>query len=160
MSPENATNHRFPYPDEKTGRRVSPLILVLSILWALIPAFSFGLLTFAVIGSAAIRLKSRAHGIAAGIYGVTLVAFVSTAGIHDFPAGAWRNELALWIWIAGLWGGGAVHALVLRGEVFRPRPAEPQPPSPPAFPRTSSSTSVSGPFQAPMPFPTAGAPFS
>jgi hypothetical protein len=103
-----------------TSRR--PVIFALSIVWALVPLISLGMLTSAVIGSAAIRLRSRPHGIAAGAYFAMFAALVPLIGVHVLTSGSWQDTVAAWTWFAGPFVGGTAHAFFLRKRVFSPRP--------------------------------------
>ncbi|MEU7889484.1 serine/threonine-protein kinase [Microbispora bryophytorum] len=132
----------------RVAARKSPFVIVLSVIWAFVPLVSFGLLTSVVIASAAIRLKSRRQGIAAGGYLVLFVAYVTTAGVRDFAHDDWQNQVAMWVWYLGPWWGGTVHAFVLRAQVFRPRVTT----------RSSQMRSYTGPSPAPTPSGTASRP--
>ncbi|MGI5487964.1 toll/interleukin-1 receptor domain-containing protein [Microtetraspora malaysiensis] len=94
------------------------LINILGIAWALVPAVTYGLGTWAAFAFAAFRQKSRAMAIASVCYAAVPVVFASTAGIRDFPREDWRNELALMIWVVGPWFGGTAHAFLVRKKVF------------------------------------------
>ncbi|MFC4059549.1 serine/threonine-protein kinase [Planomonospora corallina] len=128
MSSESPVPPRPPRPGEAAGRRFSPAVLALSVAWALVPALSLGFLTPVVIASAAVRLRSRAQGVAAGLYAAVFTAYLVLVGGGILPEGGWHEQLAMWTWTLGPWWGGTAHAFVLRAGVFRPRPAGTRPP--------------------------------
>ncbi|MEV0419118.1 serine/threonine-protein kinase [Streptosporangium canum] len=115
------------YPHNAGGRipdRPSWRGFPLSLVWALAPLYTCGFATPFIIGHAAVRLKSRNLGFAAGVYGVLLIvyctvaiAFTDNNPVTEEPA----VNVAAGLWIFTGWLGGTVHAFILRTAVFRPR---------------------------------------
>jgi hypothetical protein len=99
--------------------RVSTRHVLASLGWALVPFVSFGVLTPAVFGYAACRLRSRTLALASLGYTVAVVlsfALSATrppAGSPSDPSGA-----LLTFALASAWIGGTVHALSIRMKVF------------------------------------------
>src|SRR5437868_2529798 len=99
---------------------ISPL----NVLWALAPLLTGGLLTWMVIGSAAIRLESKKLGaVAFGYLALLVFAFTISDGVtaDATTANDWQNTAAALIWFFMTTLGGTVHAFLLRSRVFRPR---------------------------------------
>ncbi|WP_203883463.1 serine/threonine-protein kinase [Planotetraspora kaengkrachanensis] len=109
-----------------TGRR--PVIFALSIVWALVSLVSLGILTSAVIGSAAIRLRSGPQGIAAGAYFAMFAALVPLVGAGVLTPGSWQDTVAAWTWFLVPCVGGTAHAFILRRRVFERRATAPSSP--------------------------------
>ncbi|SEM23170.1 ComEA family DNA-binding protein [Streptacidiphilus jiangxiensis] len=82
-----------------------------SVLWALLPLFTVGMGTAAVIGWAAWRLRSRAVAMLAGGAGVLTVVSLWLA---QSPQNSARNSLAGGLIAVGLVGGGLVTTFALR----------------------------------------------
>ncbi|MFC0552458.1 serine/threonine-protein kinase [Planotetraspora thailandica] len=139
--------------DAQPVARQSPVRVTLGVLWALVPFFSLGFLTSFVIGSAAIRLRSRKQGIAAGSYLAAFVAYLSAVDTPALPTDSAQYNVAMWIWILGAWGGGTTHAFVLRRRVFEPRATVPPAP---VWPGTAPSPAPSG--TVPTPYGGAAVP--
>jgi hypothetical protein len=92
-----------------------------TILWALIPALSLGFLAPVPFAHAAVRLKQRRLWAVTAAYAIgSLVAFVFAGGPED----GW-GDAVLGTLVPALMIVGTTHALVLRGRVFTPPPAEP-----------------------------------
>ena len=81
-----------------------------SVLWALIPLLSFGLLAFVPSVHAAIRLKKPVLWLTAVVYAAMLAVFL-VAPTGNTPA----SVLYFLMWI-----GATIHAFVLRPRVFSP----------------------------------------
>src|SRR5437868_3130232 len=99
---------------------ISPL----SVLWALAPLFTCGLFTWAIIGSAAIRVESKKLGaVALGYLAVLAFALTMSNGVTTDATtdNDWQNTAAALIWFFMTVLGGTVHAFLLRSRVFRPR---------------------------------------
>jgi hypothetical protein len=93
---------------------------IVPVLWALIPALSFGLLTPVPFAYAAIRLRDRRVWRIAAAYGIAWLTLALTLGIFtqtDSLAGV------LWYALAAFATG---HAWWLRRRVFAPPPTNPQ----------------------------------
>ena len=102
-------------------RRRRGVATVGTIVWALIPALSVGLLAPVPFVHAAIRLKQRGLWAVAAAYAIGLVVgLVLAAG----PEGGW-GDAALGSLIFALMIVGTIHAFVLRDRVFAPRAASP-----------------------------------
>ncbi|MET8337625.1 serine/threonine-protein kinase [Streptosporangium canum] len=96
----------------------------LSLVWALAPLYTCGFATPFIIGHAAVRLKSRNLGFAAGVYGVLLIVYCTVAIAFTDNNPATKEppvDVAAGLWIFTGWLGGTVHAFILRTAVFRPR---------------------------------------
>jgi hypothetical protein len=92
-----------------------------TVLWALIPALSLGLLAPVPFAHAAIRLKQRRLWAVTAAYAVVwLVEVVLAAG----PEGGWRDTV-LGVATFALMVVGTVHAFLLRGRVFAPPATDP-----------------------------------
>ncbi|MFC6083733.1 serine/threonine-protein kinase [Sphaerisporangium aureirubrum] len=111
-------------PGEQRPNVAGPtgLAVPLSYIWALVPLLTLGFATCVVIGSAAIRLRSRNLGLAAVGYLILLAVFVVVnAPLDRLPNTDWRAQVYFWTWSLGPWWGGTFHAFVLRQAVFRRR---------------------------------------
>jgi DNA uptake protein ComE-like DNA-binding protein len=95
-----------------------------TVLWALIPAWSFGLLAFVPFLHAAIKLRgARMWAVAAFYFALDFVIYVDI-GLTDVNESAdTASGLVTAVWIA-LIVVATVHALVLRRRVFAVDPAE------------------------------------
>jgi hypothetical protein len=103
-----------PIPAHRTAGHV-----LLSILWALIPFATFGLLTPVTFGYAAYRLRSRALVLTAVGYTVAVVAsFVLSAARPDSATPSDAAGALLTLCLAGTWIGGTLQAVSLRTRVF------------------------------------------
>jgi hypothetical protein len=92
-----------------------------TILWALIPLLSLGVLAPAPFAHAAVRLRQRRMWIVTAVYViVTLASVLATSA----PEGSLGDELSGAITVA-LMGAGTTHAFLLRGRVFAPPPIQP-----------------------------------
>ncbi|MEV4802309.1 serine/threonine-protein kinase [Nonomuraea sp. NPDC049421] len=122
-----------PIPERPTKRVLAGptgAAVPLSYIWAVIPLLTLGFTTSLVIGSAAVRLRSWKHGVAAAAYLVALGIFVITnEPMSKLPSTSWQYQLMLWSWSLGPWWGGTFHAFMLRQSVFRRRPAPAPTPS-------------------------------
>ena len=101
------------HPDGGIGR------VLLSILWALIPLATFGLLSPVTFGYAAYRLRSRALALTALVYTLAVVLSFILSALR--PHAATPSDAAgalLTVCLAGTWIGGTLHALSLRTRVF------------------------------------------
>jgi len=100
-------------PDSGLGR------VLLSLLWALIPLATFGLLTPVTFGYAAYRLRSRGLGLTTLVYTLAVVvSFVLSAIRPHAVTPADTTGALLTVCLAGTWIGGTLHALSLRTRVF------------------------------------------
>lgn len=102
-----------------SGRRRVTRRFLLSLVWALVPFVSFGLLTPVVFGYAAYRLRSRMLAIAA--LGYTLAVVLSFALSAARPPAGTPGDTSgtlLTFALAVTWIGGTVHGLSLRTKVF------------------------------------------
>ena len=107
-----------PYGD--VPGRLSGLRQAASVAWALTPLVSFGVLTFLVIASAAIRLRSVFQGVATILYlGLLIVGLIASE--RDTDLSDWIFAFG---WLTNMIGG-LVHALLIRESVFRVRPSYP-----------------------------------
>lgn len=92
-----------------------------SVLWALVPLISLGILAPVTIGHAAVRLRSRAVAVSAGVYAACVaVLFVGANAFGPHPPGLVRGVIAAGV--LGAWLGGTVQAFALRRRVFMPDP--------------------------------------
>jgi hypothetical protein len=102
-----------PTSDSGAGR------VLISLLWALIPLATFGLLTPVTFGYAAYRLRSRGLGLTAFVYTLAVVvSFVLSAIRPHASTPADTTGALLTVCLAGTWIGGTLHALSLRTRVF------------------------------------------
>ena len=93
--------------------------VLLSLLWALIPLATFGLLTPVTFGYAAYRLRSRGLALTALAYTVAVVvSFALSAMRPHSVTPADTTGALLTVCLAGTWIGGTLHALSLRTRVF------------------------------------------
>ncbi|GLK13270.1 serine/threonine-protein kinase [Streptosporangium carneum] len=136
------------------------------------PLYTCGFATPCIVGHAALRLKSRNLGFAAGVYGVLLIVyFTITAAFSDNNPATKEPvvDMVVGVWILTGWLGGTVHTLILRSAVFRPRtrphipsavwshspvpppPHHAPPASPPPYRPSSASSSPYRPSTAPPP---------
>ena len=93
--------------------------LLLSIVWALIPFATFGLLAPLTFGYAAYRLRSRALVLAAMGYTIAVVAsFVLSAARPHAATPSDAAGALLTLCLAGSWIGGTLHAVGIRTRVF------------------------------------------
>ncbi|MEV5410590.1 serine/threonine-protein kinase [Thermopolyspora sp. NPDC052614] len=98
--------------------RLSGARQAVSVVWALAPLYTFGLLTFAVVASAAIRLRSLFQAMAVIFY-FTLMILGLIASDHDYALSEAFFAIA---WLTNMIGG-LVHTLLIRQSVFMPRSA-------------------------------------
>jgi hypothetical protein len=109
----HATTPQQPNPHPGLGR------VVLSVLWALIPLATFGLLSPVTFGYAAYRLRSRGLALTALVYTLAVVvSFILSAIRPHSVTPADTTGALLTICLAGTWIGGTLHALSLRTRVF------------------------------------------
>jgi hypothetical protein len=93
--------------------------VLLSVVWALIPLATFGLLSPVTFGYAAYRLHSRRLALTALVYTFAVVlAFVLSAIRPHAVTPSDASGALLTICLAGTWIGGTLHALSLRTRVF------------------------------------------
>ena len=93
--------------------------IVSSVLWALIPFATFGLLSPITFGYAAYRLRSRGLAITTLAYTFAVVlAFVLSAIRPHASAPSDAAGALLTVCLAGTWVGGTLHAFSLRTRVF------------------------------------------
>ena len=104
-------------PPGPTRRRLR----VGTILWALIPALSLGLLAPVPFAHAAVRLKQRRLWAVTAAYAIGSLGWL--VGVAT-PEGGW-GDLLFGIVVIALMVVGTAHAFVLRGRVFAPRAAPP-----------------------------------
>jgi hypothetical protein len=93
--------------------------VLFSILWALIPFATFGLLSPITFGYAAYRLRSRALVLTAVGYTIAVVASFVLSAVR--PHSATPSDTAgalLTLCLAGTWIGGTLHAVGIRTRVF------------------------------------------
>jgi hypothetical protein len=89
-----------------------------TILWALIPALSFGLLAPVPFAYAAVRLHQRRMWAVTAAYTVVWLAVI-VGGFSDSDVGG----IVAGTGAIALMAGGTIHAFLLRGRVFTPAPA-------------------------------------
>ncbi len=90
-----------------------------SVPWALVPLVSLGILAPVTIGHAAVRLRSRAVAVSAGVYAVCVVVlFVGANAFGPHPPDAVNGVIGVGVSVA--WLGGTVQAFALRRRVFTP----------------------------------------
>ena len=93
--------------------------VLFSLLWALIPFATFGLLTPVTFGYAAYRLRSRALALASLGYTLAVIlSFVLSAARPHSDAPSNATGALLTIALAGAWIGGTLHGLGIRTRVF------------------------------------------
>jgi Helix-hairpin-helix motif len=92
-----------------------------TILWAMIPLLSFGLLAPVPFAHAAVRLRQRRMWVVTAAYAIGSLLWIVGASL---PEGGWADTLfgivALVLIVAG-----TTHAFLLRGRVFPPPPIQP-----------------------------------
>ena len=105
------------------GQTRSPLVRLATILWALIPLLSLGLLAFVPFAHAAAKLQNRRLWLVAACYAVVTVGLfgplADASNTSDLGAALFTAT-----WFA-LIVGSTVHALVLRRRVFSPPAVQP-----------------------------------
>ena len=92
-----------------------------TIMWALIPLMSFGLLAPVPFAHAAVRLHQRRMWIVTAVY---VIAWLACALATSAPDGSLGDRLQGTM-ILALMGAGTTHAFLLRGRVFAPPPIQP-----------------------------------
>lgn len=96
-----------------------PRLLVLSVVWALIPLISLGLLTPLAFGYAAIRTRSRIYAAATLGYALAVVLAFALSAEHPQPGSTANGTGGLLTFALALsWLGGTGHALSARTRVF------------------------------------------
>jgi hypothetical protein len=106
-------------PNSEPAARAGVGRFLSSILWALIPFATFGLLTPITFGYAAYRLRSRGLALTTVAYTIAVVlAFVLSAARPHASAPSDAAGALLTVCLAGTWVGGTLHALSLRTRVF------------------------------------------
>ena len=93
--------------------------VLLSLVWALIPLATFGLLTPVTFGYAAYRLRSRGLALTALAYTIAVVVSFALSAMRPHSVSpADTTGALLTVCLAGTWIGGTLHALSLRTRVF------------------------------------------
>ena len=92
-----------------------------TILWALIPLLSLGLLTPVPFAHAAVRLGERRLWVVTAVYAIGSLLLIVGAFL---PEGGWGDALFGTL-VLVLMTAGTTHALLLRGRVFAPPPIQP-----------------------------------
>lgn len=93
--------------------------VLFSLVWALIPFATFGLLTPVAFGYAAYRLRSRALALSSLLYTIAVVlSFVLSAARPHAAAPSNATGALLTVALAGTWIGGTLHGLSIRNRVF------------------------------------------
>jgi len=96
-----------------------PRLLVLSVVWALIPLISLGLLTPLVFGYAAVRTRSRLYAAATLGYALAVLFAFALSAEHPQPGSTANGTGGLLTFALALsWLGGTGHALTARTRVF------------------------------------------
>ncbi|WP_034269945.1 hypothetical protein [Actinospica robiniae] len=96
-----------------------PRLLVLSVVWALIPLISLGLLTPLAFGYAAVRTRSRLYAAATLGYALAVVLAFALSAEHPQPGSTANGTGGLLTFALALsWLGGTGHALSARTRVF------------------------------------------
>jgi hypothetical protein len=117
---EDEDAEEIPHSEAPTPAPAQPAGHVLfSILWALIPFATFGLLSPFTFGYAAYRLRSRALVLTAVGYTIAVVASFVLSAVR--PHSATPSDTAgalLTLCLAGTWIGGTLHAVSIRTRVF------------------------------------------
>jgi hypothetical protein len=105
------------------GQTRNPLVRLATIMWALIPLLTLGLLAFVPFAHAAAKLQHRRLWLVAACYAVVTVGLFGPLADASNPShlGAALFTAA---WFA-LIVGSTVHALVLRRRVFSPPAVQP-----------------------------------
>ena len=105
------------------GQTRNPLVRLATIVWALIPLLTLGLLAFVPFAHAAAKLQNRRLWLVAAGYAVVTVGLfgplADASNISDLGAALFTAA-----WFA-LIMGSTVHALVLRRRVFSPPAVQP-----------------------------------
>jgi hypothetical protein len=105
------------------GQTRNPLLRLATIIWALIPLLTLGLLAFVPFAHAAAKLQNRRLWLVAACYAVATVGLfgplADASNTSDLGAALFTAA-----WFA-LIVGSTVHALVLRRRVFSPPPVQP-----------------------------------
>ena len=103
---------------DERGQALPQTAVAASVLWALVPLVSLGLLTPAAMAYAAYRLRSRILGAATVLYAAAVVAaFTASAAAPRGGAHGGVSDL-LTACFAASWLGGTVHAFMIRRRVF------------------------------------------
>jgi Helix-hairpin-helix motif len=92
-----------------------------TIIWALIPLLSFGMLAPVPFAYAAVRLRQRRMWMVTAVY---VIAWLACALATSAPDGSLGDRLQGTMALA-LMGAGTAHAFLLRGRVFAPPPIQP-----------------------------------
>src|SRR4029450_4222493 len=105
------------------GQTQKPLVRLGTIVWALIPLLSLGLLAFVPFAHAPTKLQNRRLWLVAAFYALVMVGLLGPLGdaSNTSDLGA---ALFTAVWFA-LIVGSTVHALVLRRRVFSPPAVQP-----------------------------------
>jgi hypothetical protein len=105
------------------GQTRNPLVRLATIMWALIPLLTLGLLAFVPFAHAAAKLQHRRLWLVAACYAVV------TVGLFGPLADAYNtSDLGAALFTAAWFAlivGSTVHALVLRRRVFSPPAVQP-----------------------------------
>lgn len=105
------------------GQTRNPLVRLATIMWALIPLLTLGLLAFVPFAHAAAKLQDRRLWLVAACYAVVTVGLfgplANASNTSDLGAALFTAA-----WFA-LIVGSTVHALVLRRRVFSPPAVQP-----------------------------------
>lgn len=108
-----------PEPEPADAATPRPRLLVLSVVWALIPLISLGLLTPLVFGYAAIRTRSRLYAAATVGYALAVLLAFALSAEHPQPGSTANGTGGLLTFALALsWLGGTGHALTARTRVF------------------------------------------
>jgi hypothetical protein len=91
-----------------------------TIIWALIPLLSFGMLAPVPFAYAAVRLHQRRMWMVTGVY---VIAWLACALATSAPDGSLDDRFQGTM-ILALMGAGTTHAFLLRGRVFAPPPIQ------------------------------------
>lgn len=105
------------------GQIRNPLVRLATIVWALIPLLTLGLLAFVPFAHAAAKLRNQRLWLVAAVYGVVTVGLfgplADASNTSDLGAALFTTA-----WFA-LIVGSTMHALVLRRRVFSPPAVQP-----------------------------------
>ncbi|GGK63552.1 hypothetical protein Sme01_05780 [Sphaerisporangium melleum] len=74
-----------------------------------------------------------------------LLYLVTSSSLSALPQNDWRNQVAGFVWVLGVWFGGTVHAFIVRPTVFLPRAMWFQPPLSPPVTYSHPAPGVSSP---------------
>ncbi|MEW9530393.1 helix-hairpin-helix domain-containing protein [Microbispora sp. NPDC049125] len=99
-------------------RKAGPL----SFFWALAPLFTCGFATPFTIAFAAVRRRSAWLAASAVLYAACVVAWISIVNAYEpekIPEG---QSALIAVGMLGAWIGGTIQSLVIREQVFAPRP--------------------------------------